>query len=131
MNRSFSKIRHIQESNALLEKRVIKEQDTTAVGSPTTVSTQSPSVQPQDPNAIQPTEVKNNKIPLCSTKLPAGFDVNADSLTNPQGMKMMPMFPMELPQGTVTILYDGSMGPENKGFRVSVNGKPFCFIPSK
>jgi hypothetical protein len=46
-------------------------------------------------------------------------------------MKMMPMFPMELPQGTVTILYDGSMGPENKGFRVSVNGKPFCFIPSK
>jgi hypothetical protein len=131
MNRSFSKIRHIQESNALLEKRVIKEQDTTAVGSPTTVSTQSPSVQPQDPNAIQPTEVKNNEIPLCSTKLPAGFDVNADSLTNSQGMKMMPMFPMELPQGTVTILYDGSMGPENKGFRVSVNGKPFCFIPSK
>jgi hypothetical protein len=130
MNRSFSKIRHIQESNALLEKRVIKEQDTDNAGALVPVE-DNPSVQPQNPNAIEPTEVKNNKIPLCSTKLPAGFDVNTNNVTNPQGMKMMPMFPMELPQGTVTILYDGSMGPENKGFRVSVNGKPFCFIPSK
>jgi hypothetical protein len=131
MNRSFSKIRHIQEANALLEKRVISEQDTVDAGVPVASSEQTPPVQPKDPNAIEPTEVKNNKIPLCTTKLPAGVDVNADNLTNPQGMKTMPMFPMELPQGTVTILYDGSMGPENKGFRVSVNGKPFCFIPSK
>jgi hypothetical protein len=130
MNRSFSKIRHIQEVNALLDKRVIKEQNTDNAGALVPVE-DNPSVQPQNPNAIEPTEVKNNKIPLCSTKLPAGVDVNTDSLTNSQGMKMMPMFPMELPQGTVTILYDGSMGPENKGFRVSVNGKPFCFIPSK
>ena len=130
MNSSFSKIRHIQEVNVLLDKRVIKEQNTDNAGALVPVE-DNPSVQPQNPNAIEPTEVKNNKIPLCSTKLPAGIDVNADSFTNPQGMKMMPMFPMELPQGTVTILYDGSMGPENKGFRVSVNGKPFCFIPSK
>jgi hypothetical protein len=130
MNRSFSKIRHIQEVNALLDKRVIKEQNTDNAGALVPVE-DNPSVQPQNPNAIEPTEVKNNKIPLCSTKLPAGVDVNTDSLTNSQGMKMIPMFPMELPQGTVTILYDGSMGPENKGFRVSVNGKPFCFIPSK
>lgn len=130
MNSSFSKIRHIQEVNALLDKRVIKEQNTDNAGALVPVE-DNPSVQPQNPNAIGPTEVKNNKIPLCSTKLPAGIDSNADSLTNSGGMKMMPMFPMELPQGTVTILYDGSMGPENKGFRVSVNGKPFCFIPSK
>ena len=130
MNRSFSKIRHIQEVNALLDKRVIKEQNTDNDCALVPVE-DNPSVQPQNPNAIEPTEVKNNKIPLCSTKLPAGFDVNTNNATNPQGMKMMPMFPMELPQGTVTILYDGSMGPENKGFRVSVNGKPFCFIPSK
>jgi len=130
MNRSFSKIRHIQEVNVLLDKRVIKEQNTDNAGALVPVE-DNPSVQPQNPNAIEPTEVKNNKIPLCSTKLPAGFDVNTNNATNPQGMKMMPMFPMELPQGTVTILYDGSMGPENKGFRVSVNGKPFCFIPSK
>ena len=130
MNSSFSKIRHIQEVNVLLDKRVIKEQDTDNAGALVPVE-DNPSVQPQNPNAIEPTEVKNNKIPLCSTKLPAGFDVNTNNATNPQGMKMMPMFPMELPQGTVTILYDGSMGPENKGFRVSVNGKPFCFIPSK
>ena len=130
MNRSFSKIRHIQEVNVLLDKRVIKEQNTDNAGALVPVE-DNPSVQPQNPNAIEPTEVKNNKIPLCSTKLPAGIDLNADSLTNSGGMKMMPMFPMELPQGTVSILYDGSMGPENKGFRVSVNGKPFCFIPSK
>jgi len=33
MNKSFSKIRHIQEANALLEKRTLNEQDNTvAVG---------------------------------------------------------------------------------------------------
>jgi hypothetical protein len=80
MNRSFSKIRHIQEVNALLDKRVIKEQNTDNAGALVPVE-DNPSVQPQNPNAIEPTEVKNNKIPLCSTKLPAGFDVNADNVS--------------------------------------------------
>ena len=121
MNRSFSKIRHIQEANALLEKRVISEQDTVAAGAPVTSSAQAPSVQPQDPNAIEPTQPQDAQLPFCSAKLK---DVVVP------GQKMVPgaSRQLQLPQGTVTVTYNGTGSPENRGFKVNVDGKPFCFI---
>ena len=64
MNRSFSKIRHIQESNLRLEKRFLMEQDavtTTATTTPVSSSTNtSEFVYSQNPN---PTEagIENSK----------------------------------------------------------------------
>ena len=103
MNRSFSKIRHIQEANARLDRRVIKEQDNFS------------GVEPTEEPSIEPTE-DGTSIPDCSTKRSnTPFQVGDVKLV--------------LPQGKVEVVWSGSGSPENRGHKIMIDGKPFCFIP--
>jgi hypothetical protein len=121
MNKSFSKIRHIQEANALLEKRTLNEQDNTvAVGQADTVQPQNQSVAPTDPNAVGPT-TQPTQLPFCSAKL-------GEALVPGQKIRTGASKQVELPGGKVTITYNGTVSPENRGFTVNVDGNPFCFI---
>lgn len=102
MNRSFSKIRHIQEVNAKLDRRVLKEQDNYSA------------VEPTDDSSIEPT-TDSDSIPDCATKRSNTATIGDIKLI--------------LPQGKVDIVYSGTNSPENRGHKILIDGKPFCFIP--
>jgi hypothetical protein len=67
MNGSFSKIRHIQESNLMLEKRLLKEQPESRFGMHNLSEQSTPQTIKSDPNAVKSTEelIKNIKSGFC------------------------------------------------------------------
>jgi hypothetical protein len=107
MNRSFSKIRHIQESNTKLEKRTIKEQ----VGTSAT-DTQGNVQSLMDcfdfikrPNEFTVGEPRPGDKPSSSSVAPGASKI----------MKGM----------DIEYVTDG--GPEYRGIYLSSNGKRYCF----
>ena len=103
MNRSYSKIRHIQEANILLERRLLREQDVT----PTTSS------EPVDTTST---------VSDCSSLMKKVENTNKDYAGPPEPLTI---------NGTVKITYNGTVSPNYRSVTVYLDGKPYCKIPTK
>ena len=112
MNRSYSKIRHIQESNLRLEGRLLNEQP--VVPSPV-VDAPTPVEDKPEPNPLEQTE-----IPLCTSKMTF---VKSDDMNQTATLDLT---------GKAVVIKNRVPGPPQfDGSDLYVDGVKFCFIPRK
>lgn len=111
MKKSFAKIRHIQEVNKLLDKRIIKEQQANQDTPPPVAPAEQTPPTPSTGNTTT-TQVKK-----CTEMMTNSGAPGASSSLNVNG--------------NVTIEFKGTVSPEFQGYYVNVDSKPYCFIPIK
>lgn len=121
MKKSYSKIRHIQEANAILEKRILREQTQVA---------------PQPINSVEPVVQDQNQPPVPQpNNVPPKPKVNQPQLRNCQEFMQSTGQPGASSflniNGNVTIEDRATVAPEFQGYYINVNNKPYCFIPKK
>jgi hypothetical protein len=106
MNRSYSKIRHIQKLNMILENRVLNEQ------TEPTPPTPNQGGQSQ-PGPVGQAEPRPGDLPSCDQTMRG--DGNPGSGTSAEG-------PFD------KITSNGSVSPEYQKYILYKEGRPFCFI---